>query len=222
MISYFRLMQTLQDSLKYRQWADSLSHHGVTLHAVEDLKTIRKGNGEVLFSMIKLDAETQQGQKLLPIALLRGNFVSVCTCLVAEETGKAYFLLVAQRRVADGAVHYEHPAGMMDSETDPYVVALKEVEEETGLQIERDDLVLFNEELWFSSPGLLDEGGYFFGVRLVLPAETIQSFHDQSAGDGGEHEFIQTYIATYEECIQLIKNTNGRLNLMLFQEHFSG
>lgn len=213
-------MQTLQDSLKYRQWAQRLQDNQIDLRSVVDLKTIRKGNGEVLFSMVQLDAVAADGQKLLPIALLRGNFVSVCTCLVAEETGKEYYLLVAQRRVADGAVHYEHPAGMMDSETDPYVVALKEVEEETGLRIEREDLVLFNEDLWYSSPGLLDEGGYFFGVRLVLPAETIQAFHDQSAGDGGEHEFIQTYIATYDESLELIKNTNGRLNLMLYLAHF--
>jgi 8-oxo-dGTP pyrophosphatase MutT (NUDIX family) len=168
--------------------------------------------------MIKMDAVTSEGQKVLPIALLRGNFVSVCTALVEEETGKEFFLLVAQRRVADGAVHYEHPAGMMDSETDPYNVAVKEVEEETGLEISRGDLQLFNEELWYSSPGLLDEGGYFFGVRITLPAETIRSYHGKSAGDGGEHEFIQTYIATYEESMRLIKNTNGLLNAMLFKE----
>lgn len=213
-------MQSLKDSLKYQQWAQQLAQHNVNLRGVEELHTVRKGNGEVLFSMIKLDAVTDEGQKLLPIALLRGHFVSVCTAFVEEGTGKEYFLLVAQRRVADGDVHYEHPAGMMDSESDPFAVAMKEVQEETGLTIKREDLVLFNEEIWYSSPGLLDEGGYFFGVRLTVPSSVIQSFHNQSAGDGGEHEFIQTHIADYAESLRLLKNTNGRLNLMLYKMQF--
>lgn len=211
-------MQKLEDARKYQSWKATLERNGITIRGMEELKTVRKGNGEVLFSMVKIDAVADTGEPLLPVALIRGHFVTVTTCLVAAETGEDFFLLVAQRRVADGTVHYEHPAGMMDSEADPYEVAVKEVEEETGLNISREDLTLHNQEMWFSSPGLQDEGGYFFKVRLTMPLAQIQALHDNETGDGGEHEYIRTHIATYDEARRLIRNTNGLLGLFLFAE----
>src|SRR5262245_9808622 len=109
-------MQPLQDSLKYRQWAQRLQANNIILRSVQERDTIRKKDGEILFSMVEMDAVTEQGQKLLPIALLRGHFVSIVTVLIDKATRTEHYLMVGQRRVADGAVHYEHPAGMTDSD----------------------------------------------------------------------------------------------------------
>lgn len=211
-------MQTLQESRKFSLWRNALTDHGNTVRHVEELHSIRKRNGEILFSLVKIDAESPEGNPLLPIALLRGHFVSVVTCLIDQASGERYFLLVRQRRVANGALFYEHPAGMMDSDTDPAEVAMTEVYEETGMQIKREDLQPLNQAPYYSSPGLIDEGGYFFACELEMDRAEIMQYHEQSHGHGGEGEFIQTVVATEAECFQLIRNTNGVLGLYLYKD----
>lgn len=211
-------MQPLQDSLKYRTWSADLAQHGVQLRALEELSTIRKRNGEILFSLVKMDAVAPEGNPLLPIVMLRGNFVSVLTCLIDRATREEFMLLVCQRRVANGALFYEHPAGMCDSHTDPYEVALIEVSEETGMAITRDVLHLHNEERLYSSPGLLDEAGYFFSCEIEMDRAEIDSYHMKRGGHYGEGEFIHTYIATPQEAKALIKNVSGLLATFLYED----
>ena len=211
-------MQLLEDSLKYRTWAGDLQSHGVLLHSLEELSTIRKRNGDVLFSLVKIDATAPEGNPILPIVMLRGNFVSVLTCLIDRVTREEFMLLVCQRRVANGALFYEHPAGMCDSQSHPHEVALIEVSEETGMQITREVLHLHNEERLYSSPGLLDEAGYFFSCEIEMDRAEIDSYHMKRGGHYGEGEFIHTYIATPSEAKHLIKNVSGLLAIYLYED----
>ena len=211
-------MQDYKDSLKFKNWLDSLKKNNINVQSITEKAIIHKPNGEVLFCLLNVDAKDSAGQKLLPTVLIRGHFVSVVTCLLEKETGKRYFLLVKQRRVGNGEVFYEHPAGMCDSETDPYKVAEKEVEEETGLKIEKKDLELLWETPLYSSPGLLDEAGYFFCCEISMSAEEIHSFRDRLTGAEHEHEFIQTHVCESTEIFNLLKNSNGIMATMLFQK----
>lgn len=210
-------MQKLEDSLKFQTWSADLKSNGIALSAIEELSTIRKRNGEILFSLVKMDAKAPEGNPLLPIVMLRGNFVSVLTCLIDRETREEFQLLVCQRRVANGALFYEHPAGMCDSHGDPYDVALIEVSEETGMEIQREWLTLHNPDRLYSSPGLLDEAGYFFSCEIEMDRKEIDSYHMKRGGHYGEGEFIHTYVATLEEAKQLIKNVSGLLAIYLWE-----
>ncbi len=211
-------MQMLQESLKYKIWRQSLADHGITVHGIRELKTIRKPNGEVIFALLEADAADPEGHPLLPAVLLRGHFVSVMTILVDRKTGEEFLLMVLQRRVGNGAVFYEHPAGMCDNETDPFDVAMKEVHEETGLIITRNDLHLLNAELLYSSPGLIDEAGYFFFCRIGLSRHEIDAFNERDTGDGGEHERIRTYVCPACEALSLMRNTNSLINWYLYHD----
>ncbi len=171
---------------------------------------------------MKMDAYGPEGNKLLPTVMLRGHFVSVLTLLTSKETGEDYLLLVKQRRVGNGAIFFEHPAGMMDEEVDPYVVALRELEEETGLVIRREDLHLLNEDLFYTSPGLLDEGGYFFWTSLEMFEAEIFAFNDKHHGDESENEFITTEVVKIEDAFDLIRNASGLLNLYMFLDAQGG
>lgn len=211
-------MQPLEESLKYRMWRQSLAEQQITVHSVRELKTIRKPSGEVIFALLEMNATDSDGNLLLPTVLLRGHFVSVMTILIDRETKEEYLLMVRQRRVGNGGVFYEHPAGMCDSETDPYEVALKEVHEETGLTIMRDDLHLLNKELLYSSPGLIDEAGYFFFCRITLAPPEIDAFSDRKTGDSSEHERIRTYVCPIGEALPLMRNTNSLINWYLYHD----
>lgn len=212
-------MEKLQDSLKYRLWAKSLKENGLTVNGIEEKAIVRRGNGEVLFAFLTVDAKDQNGRAIPSAVLLRGHFVSVVTCLKDKDTGKRYFLLVKQRRVATGGFFYEHPAGMCDNEVDPLYVAVKEVEEETGLKIRKEQIFLLWDSMLFSSPGLLDEAGYFYGCEVELSHSEIEMFKDKLMGEEHEHEYIQTFVCPMEEASKYLQNANGILSIMLFQKY---
>lgn len=209
-------METLEQSLKYQQWRKALEDNKVQIKDVTPLHLIHKPNGELLFAFVHINAQDHKGEKLLPIAFLRGHFVTVLTILIEQESGNKYVLLVQQYRIANGEYSYEHPAGMCDSQTDPYKVALKEVEEETGLKIEKEDLILLNQDKLFTSPGLLDEGGYFFCCEKKMPKSEIDVFRDKKTGAEGEREFIQTHICPIEEAMHKMSSAVSRLNLYMY------
>ncbi|TAE68355.1 MAG: NUDIX hydrolase [Bacteroidetes bacterium] len=211
-------MEKLQDSLKYKQWVQTIEKNEINLKNVEELSISRKPNGEILFAKLKIDAYSKSGEKLLPIVLLRGHFVSVLTCLISKETQQKYLLLVKQFRIANGAISYEHPAGMCDNETNPLAVAVKEVKEETGLAIETTQLVQLNDKMLYTSAGLLDEGGYFFYCEVNLSQAEINAFQDKIAGAEGENEFIQTYICPIDEALPLMNSVASQLNYFLYRQ----
>lgn len=210
------MKQELSDALKFKQWKAILEKNGIQFNNITPLQLVHKPNGEVIFALLNIDAQDKNGEKLLPVVLLRGHFVSVLTCFISQETGKKYLLLVKQYRVSNGEISYEHPAGMCDSETDPYKVAVKEVQEETGLTIQKSDLTLLNKQMYYTSPGLLDEGGYFFYCELTLPQTEIDKYQNKSAGALDEREFIQTCVVPIEEASTLMTNIPALLNYYLY------
>lgn len=212
-------MESLKDSLKYQQWEQQLAQHKINLRQMEELKLVRKRNGEVLFAFIKVDAIAPNGEPLLPIALLRGHFVGVLVCIVDIVTQEEFYLMVRQRRIATGEVMLEHPAGMVDNTSDPYDVALAEVREETGLHIEREQLALLNDKILYSSPGLLDEGGYFFGVELEMSSAEIVDLRSKNEGHGTEGEFIETAVLTREEAMAESNVANALLHFYLWDDY---
>ncbi|MCS6795472.1 MAG: NUDIX hydrolase, partial [Raineya sp.] len=125
-------------------------------------------------------------------------------------------LLVRQYRIANGEYTYEHPAGMCDSSTDIWQVAIKEIEEETGLKVEKSQLRLLNEKPLYTSPGLLDEGGYLFACEIVMSRAEIEQLRNQKTGAEGEREFITTHICPIQEAFGLMSSLTAQLNLMMY------
>jgi ADP-sugar diphosphatase len=209
-------MEQLENSLKYKQWKATLDQNKVDLVHLEERCTIRKPNGEVLFSMIEIDAKAADGEKILPIALLRGHFVSVLVVFIDKTTKERHVLLVKQYRVANGAICYEFAAGMCDNDADPFAVAMKEVKEETGFVVGREQLNLMNEELIYSSPGLLDEGGYLFWCEIELTHEQMQEFQHKKAGAVDESEFILTEVVPIGRVLSLVNSMTSVAQLLWY------
>jgi len=111
---------------------------------------------------------------------------------------------------------------MCDSEPDPWKVAVKEVEEETGLKITRDNLRLLHPDPLYSSAGLLDEAGFFFACEIPLSREEIDTYRNKSAGAADENEVIVTHVCTLSEVFSLIRNTNGLLATYLYLQDVKG
>lgn len=205
------MAENLVDSHKYKLWKSRLVGNGLDIHRVDEIYTRYNGHGEVLFSLLYTNATTPEGNKIPPICFLKGEVVSVLVCFIDSVTREKYLLLVQQRRICDGSMTYEHPAGMLDSESDAASVAAREVFEETGIAVETSQLIKVNDEPFFPSTGTSDEAMYMFYCELELSSGDIHSYHNKTQGLLSDHEYINTYVVPFAEGHKLITNVNGVL-----------
>lgn len=211
------MSRNLLEAHKIILWKDRLERNGNKVNGVEELYSKYRPDGSLLFALVNADAVSPDGDKLLPLCFIKGEVVCVLICLIDAETREKYLVLVQQRRICDGSLTYEHPAGMLDSETDPYAVGIREVKEETGIEISREQVVHLNpDKALFPTTGTSDEAMYLLYTELVLPARTIWSFHLQQKGEVSENESITTHVVPFEEGYRLISNTNGLLHCFMY------
>ncbi|WNJ16263.1 NUDIX hydrolase [Pontibacter sp. G13] len=207
----------LNESHKYKLWTSNLKKHGLDIHSIDE-KFTRYHGGEPLFSLVMLDATTPEGDKIPPVCFIKGEVVIVLICLIDEATGDRYLLLVKQRRICTGGHIYELVAGMVDGEDDPHDVAVREVAEESGIEVDPAKVVQMNEELLYPSTGTSDEAFYFYYCDLTLPLSEIQALDAQETGLASEHERITTKVVPFDEGKKLITNTNGLLAIYMYQD----
>lgn len=213
-------MENFQESLKFQIWKKELQKRNIIIKNLKELHSVRKSDGSVLFTLLEIDAATPSGEKLLPIVLLRGHFVSVLTILIDKKTGEKNILLVKQRRVANGDIFWEHPAGMCDSETDPRKVCIKEIKEETGIEVSEEQIIpLYPHKMYYSSPGLLDEGAYYFYCELFMDTHEIEELQNRIAGSKDESEFIETQVYSFKEAMEKMANAHSLLQFYLYLQH---
>ncbi|CAG5016794.1 hypothetical protein DYBT9275_05637 [Dyadobacter sp. CECT 9275] len=210
------MTEKLTDSHKYNLWTKRLIANGMDIHQIDELYTRRTGKGDVLFSLVYTDASTPEGYKIPPICFIKGEVVCVLICFIDIETREKFLLLVQQRRICDGSLTFEHPAGMLDSESDAAAVAAREVWEETGIEIAKESLIQLGKEPCYPSTGTSDEAMYFFYCEIELTGEEIRGYHNQAQGLLSDHEYINTYVAPFAEGHKLITNSNGLLLNFLY------
>lgn len=210
------MKESLFEAPKFKIWQQNLLKNGLEVHSVKEIYAKFRHNGEILFSLVSVDASLPEGGKIPSICFIRGASVSVVVCFIEKETKQKYLLLVKQRRIADGSYMYETPAGMMDTEADPLTVAVKEVEEETGLTVTMEQVIPLTQQQLYSSPGACDESMYMFYCELQLSQSEIWAFHQNSTGVISEYENIETVVVSIPEAMKMITNTNGLLNIYLY------
>ncbi|RYU95492.1 NUDIX hydrolase [Emticicia agri] len=204
--------EKLEDAHKFKIWKKNLVENGLKINQIDQHYTRYRYNGEILFSLLMLDAETPEGDKIPPICFLKGEVVCVLTCLIDKDTHEKYLLLVKQRRIAEGAFTYEHPAGMVDGSKTPLEIAVQEIKEETGLSVTADQLInVTPQKRVFPSTGTSDEAVYLYYCELYMSAQEIADLNEKEMGTDYEFEKITTHILPFVEAHRLIDNTNALL-----------
>lgn len=211
--------EALQDATKFRYWKSQMESNGMKINDVKDFYIRRRHNGEVLFAMLEVDADTPEGDKIPPALFLKGHAVSMMVCLIDKDTRQKFVVLVKQRRIADGSQTYEHPAGMVDASDAPDEVAARELGEEIGMTVTAAELTKLNSQVWHPSTGTSDEGMHFFFIEKEMSRDEIMAFHLKNMGNESEHERITSIVATLPEAHKLITNVNGLLLDFLYLNH---
>ncbi|CAN0841667.1 Nudix hydrolase 14, chloroplastic [Linum grandiflorum] len=139
--------RTAIDSSLFKQWLHNLqSESGILANGdlmlkqvlVQGVDMFGRRVGFVKFKADILDKET--GTKVPGIVFARGPAVTVLILLDCED--KTYAVLTEQVRVPTGKLVLELPAGMLDDDKGDFVgTAVREVEEETGIQLKLEDMV---------------------------------------------------------------------------------
>ncbi|MVM40197.1 NUDIX domain-containing protein [Spirosoma sp. HMF3257] len=211
--------ESLEEAHKFRYWKSQMEANGMKINAINEAYIRRRHNGEVLFAMLEVDADTPEGDKIPPALFLKGHAASMLVCLIDKATQEKFVVLVKQRRIADGSQTYEHPAGMVDASDAPTDVAAREIGEEIGLTVTADELTKLNPRVWFPSTGTSDEGMHFFYIEKEMTRDEIMAFHLKNMGSEAEHERITSVVATIPESHKLITNVNGLLLNFLYLKH---
>ncbi|MBO0932363.1 NUDIX hydrolase [Fibrella aquatilis] len=209
-------IEALEDAPKFKFWKKQLEQNGLKINKIDNHFIRRRHNGEVLFAMLTVDADTPEGDKIPPVCFLKGHAASVLVCLIDDQTGDKFVVLVRQRRISDGSHTYEHPAGMVDTDDDPTDTAAREVGEEIGLVITPDELTKLNPQLWFPSTGTSDEAMHYYFVEKTMPRAEIMAFHLKKIESDSDYERITSVIATLPEAHKLVTNVNGLLIHFLY------
>lgn len=210
-------MNQNQLSFKVSVWRQTVEHAGCSIEAIKELHQITKKNGSPLFSLLDTKVTSPEGKPLPNIVFIRGNATVVVPLLTNMETGEKRFLMVRQFRIGSGALSLEFPAGMLDDENDtPATIASKELFEETGLDVEEQQLYPLWPSPLYSSAGASDEAIYYFGCRVQLTDKEFNSFRNRYRENSGEHEFITVSLLTREEAESQINSLQALLGFHLF------
>jgi 8-oxo-dGTP pyrophosphatase MutT (NUDIX family) len=203
---------------KVRAWKDSVIKAGCTIHSLSPLNLSYKKNNELLFALLKTDVSDPKENKLPEILFVRGNACIVVPQLINKNTGEKAFLMIRQRRIGNGALNLEFPAGMLDRNINsPSEVALRELSEETGLSIASTELYPLCAGPLYSSPGASDEGIYYFGCSIELTEKEFAALEGRMISGLTEDEHIAVTLRSRKQAEQETTSLQARLGLYLFE-----
>lgn len=207
----------LREAPKYRAWKHTVEANGCVVGGVEVLADCPKSDGSLLFAFLKARVLDPSGRPLPAYLVLRGHAVVIVTEVANRETGERKFLMLRQRRIGSGAETLEFPAGMVDEDVgDPAGVAVKELREETGLEVERDQLIRLSAKPLYTSSGLDDEAIHYFGCSLELPPGQYHALEGGHRGKADEGEFIRLELWDHDKALPMVDSIQVRLGFSLW------
>ncbi|KAK3012155.1 hypothetical protein RJ639_010454 [Escallonia herrerae] len=217
------------ESTLFQQWLKNmqtgpgiLANGTVSLRQVliQGVDMFGKRVGFLKFKADVHDRET--GKKVPGIVFARGPAVAVLILL--ESEGETYAVLTEQfinkARVPVGKLILELPAGMLDDNKGDVVgTAVREVEEETGIHLNLDDMVDLTAFLdpstgcrVFPSPIL----SYKFDQRNVSK-EVITQLQGKQMGLREHGELIKVHVAPYENLWRMTADAKALMAIALFE-----
>lgn len=199
------------DSSLFKQWLHNLqTENGILANDTMTLRQVLiqgvdmfgKRIGFLKFIPEIIDKET--GNKVPGIVFARGPAVAMLILL--ESEGETYAVLTEQARVPVGRIILELPAGMLDDDKGDIVgTAVREVEEETGIKLNVEDMVDLTAFLdsstgstVFPSPGGCDEEISIFLCRKRVDKEIITHVQGKETGLREHGELIKVRVVPYK------------------------
>ncbi|MEI8223856.1 MAG: NUDIX domain-containing protein [bacterium] len=191
---------TISQELLFTNWLDAFDPEWI-IEAIEIQSVDRVPSGRILFIKLKADIIHPAGKLPGMIVVIRDYAVSALTVLTCA--GKKYALLLDQPRVPVGNTISESVAGLIDDQTSPESVILRELEEEahavTRLGLTPNDVIPLLDKPFYLSPGILNEAIYPFLVEKEVTQEVLDTYHGLKMGLEEEYEHIVVRVVPFED-----------------------
>lgn len=205
---------------KVLQWEKTLRDSGCSINSITPISLLNKKNGELLFALCEASVTDPQKKKLPKYIFIRGHAVIIVVLLKNKDTGVERYLMIRQRRIGNGMLNLEFPAGMLDREINNVeAVAVKELLEETGLSLSAEALRPLHKGPLYSSPGACDEGIFYFGCIVSLSNEEFTAIDGRRGGSKSDGESTAVCLRTQQEAEEETTSLQVRLGLYLFNEY---
>jgi ADP-sugar diphosphatase len=186
---------------------------------------------------VKFEAQCTYETKPCPgIVFARGAAVSVLPVLInAQNSAQKFVLCCRQARVPVGRILLELPAGMMDDQRRFAGVAAKEMQEETGIEIQESELMdltalaygagaLAASDLASASACIVPSGGgcdetirLFLWVKTMEQAK-IEELQFKLTGNTKEGEAIRLELVPLDELWRQCTDVKALCSLLLMEK----
>ncbi|ROV98773.1 hypothetical protein VMCG_06779 [Cytospora schulzeri] len=228
--------ESLEGWTAFKSWKDTLEENFAlqdtkqdhafhdepfVLHSIEILSVYWYGTR--IFSMkvkpnikgIQPDPDSGEVKDLPAVTLLRGGSVAMLMILRPKDSrDEKMVVMTEQPRISAGSLAFwEIPAGMLDDEHNVEVAAARKIEEETGFEIPKSELIdmtelaLRNSELpeenlksaMYLSPGGCDEYIALVLWEKELDRLELEELKSRMTGQRKEGETVTLRLVNYEE-----------------------
>lgn len=216
------------DSSLFKQWLKNsetgmLANGAMSLAQVliQGVDMFGKRVGFLKFKADVIDKAT--GKKVPGIVFARGPAIAVLILL--ESEGETFVVLTEQVRVPVGRLVLELPAGMLDDDKGDFVeTAVREVEEEVGIRLNREDMVDLTAFLdpstgcrFSPSPGGCDEEISLFLYRGQVDKEVIVQLQGKETGLREHGELITVHVVAYENLWHVTTDGKTLVAIALYE-----
>ena len=189
------LQKLVLKSNLFLKWKKRIDSNGVIIVNLQVLSVVSRNDNSFYAAMIDCEILTPEGNRLPRCIVLRGDTVVVIPVLYCSEDGEIYTLMVSQRRIIDGGLSLEFPAGMLDTNIEnPIDMAVKEVIEEIGIHVEKKELRLLTQTPLKVCESLMDEFVNFFYFERHVSREFLNNIDGNKTGCQEDKEFLQVKV----------------------------
>ncbi|KAJ7944835.1 Nudix hydrolase 14 chloroplastic [Quillaja saponaria] len=218
------------DSYLFKNWLNNMqTENGILANGAMTLRRVLIQGVDMFgerigFLKFKADIfDKETGKKVPGIVFARGPAVAVLILLDSE--GETYAVLTEQVRVPVGKLILELPAGMLDDDNGDFVgTAVREVEEETGIQLNLKDMIDLTAFLdpstgsrVFPSPGGCDEGISLFLYRGRVGKEIITQLQGKETGLREHGELIKVRVFPYRKLWCTTADAKALMAIALYE-----
>ena len=185
-----------KNKLNFKKWKKNINKKKIRLIKIKKISEIYRSDSGFNISTIDCDFFIKN-KKIKRIVQLEGDSVVIVPVLKLKNSKKLMTILVKQFRLAVGGETLEFPSGSVNNNLYKNQ-ALKEIFEETGLKIKKNNLIKLNNKPIFMLPSnnFARVNFYYFIKKIDL--NWIKRNDKKITGIKNEGELITTKIVTFD------------------------
>jgi len=200
----------------FKKWKKNINKKKIKLIKIKKISEIYRSDSDFNISTIDCDIVIKN-KNIKRIVQLEGDSVVIVPVLKLKNKKKLMTILVKQFRLAVGSETLEFPSGSVNNNLYKNQ-ALKEIFEETGLKIKKNNLIKLNNKPIFMLPSnnFARVNFYYFIKKIDL--NWIKRNNNKKTGIKNEGELITTKIVTFDS-LKFIQSASVIVGLSLLNNN---